>query len=227
MSKQLPKQTRVVVIGGGIIGCSVAYHLTKQGCRDVVLLEQGNIGGRATAWTAGFVGGAPQAGLRKLIDASAKLYAALEKETGQLTGWRQVGSLVLAQTEARMTQFRRAVPLAQSSGLDVQLITAGEAKQKWPLLNTGDILGAMWLAGEGRVDGRFAALALAKAAEQRGATIKTDVCVTGVLRKGGRAVGVATTQGEIAAEKVVLCAGMWSRQLALQCGANVPVYPVE
>lgn len=227
MNKQLPKQTRIVVVGGGIIGCSVAYHLTKLGCRDVVLLEQGNLGGRATAWSSGMVGGAPQAGLRKLIDASAKLYAALKPETGLLTGWSQVGSLVLAQTEARMIQYRRAVPLAQASGLEVSLITPEEARQKWPFLNTSDVLGAMWLPGEGRVNGRLAALALAKGAAQRGATIVTDVRVTGVLRKAGRAVGVTTTQGEIAAEKIVLCTGLWTRQLALQFGANVPVYPVE
>ena len=167
MSHQLPKQTRAVVIGGGIIGCSVAYHLTKQGCRDVLLLEQGEIGGRATSFAAGLVGGAPQAGLRKLIDASAKLYAGLEKETGVATGWKQVGSLVLAQTEARMIQYRRAVPLAQASGLEVHLITADEARQKWPLLDTKDIRGAMWLPADGRVDGRQAALALAKGSEKR------------------------------------------------------------
>src|SRR5213083_2716757 len=134
MNNQLPKQTRIVIGGGGIVGCSVAYHLTKQGCPDVVLLEQGEIGGGTTSFAAGLVGGAPQAGLRKLIDASAKLYAALEKDTGVATGWKQVGSLVLAQTVARMIQYRRAVPLAQASGLDVHLITADEAKQKWPLL---------------------------------------------------------------------------------------------
>jgi len=227
MSQSIPKQTRVVVIGGGITGCSVAYHLAKQGCRDVLLLEQGEIGSRATAWSSGLVGGAPQAGLRKLIDASAKLYAALDKETGVATGWKQVGSLVLAQTEARMIQYRRAVPLAQASGLDVQLISADEARQKWPLLNTGDLHGAMWLPADGRVNPRQAALALAKGAQQRGAIIVTGVRATGVLRKSDRAVGVSTTEGDIAAEKVVLCAGAWSRQLALLCGANVPVYPVE
>jgi 4-methylaminobutanoate oxidase (formaldehyde-forming) len=227
MNHSLPKQTRIVIVGGGIVGCSVAYHLTQLGCRDVLLLEQAEIGGGATSFAAGLVGGAPQAGLRKLIDASAKLYAALEKDTGLATGWKQVGSLVLAQTEARMIQYRRAVPLAQASGLDVNLITEGEAKQRWPLLETKDILGAMWLPADGRVNARQAALALAKGAEKRGATIVIGVHVTGVLRKDDRAVGVATTQGEIAAEQVVLCAGMWSRQLALQCGANVPVYPVE
>jgi glycine cleavage system aminomethyltransferase T/glycine/D-amino acid oxidase-like deaminating enzyme len=227
MNNQLPTQATVVIIGGGIIGCSVAYHLAQRGCRDVLLLEQGEIGSGATSFAAGLVGGAPQAGLRKLIDASAKLYAALEKDTGIATGWKQVGSLVLAQTEARMIQYRRAVPLAQASGLDVNLITADEAKDQWPLLETKDIRGAMRLPADGRVDARQTARALAKGAEKRGATIATGVRVTGILRKHGRAVGVATAQGEIAAEKVVLCAGMWSRQLAGQCGANVPVYPVE
>jgi len=221
MNNQLPTRANVIIIGGGIIGCSVAYHLAKQGCCDILLLEQGEIGSGATSFAAGLVGGAPQAGLRKLIDASAKLYAALEKETGVSIGWKQVGSLVLAQTEARMIQYRRAVPLAQASGLDVHLITADEVRQKWPLLETNDIRGAMWLPADGRVDARQAALGLAKGAEKRGATIVTSVRITGILHKNGRAFGVATTQGEIAAEKVVLCAGMWSPQLASQCGANV------
>ena len=227
MHPPLPQQTRVVIIGGGIIGCSVAYHLTQQGCRNVVLVEQHGIGEGATSFTAGLVGGAPQAGLRKLIDTSAKLYATLEKETGIATDWKRTGSLSLAQTEARMIQYRRAIPLAQASGLDVHLITANEASQKWPLLELKDIRGAMWLPADGRINAKQAALALAKGAEQRGATLITGVRVTGVLRKNGRAVGVTTTEGDIAAEQVVLCAGMWSRQLALHCGANVPVCPVE
>src|SRR6185436_10541821 len=165
MNNPLPSQAKVVIIGGGIIGCSVAYHLAKQGCRDVLLIEQGEIGAGATSFAAGLVGGAPQAGLRKLIDASAKLYAAVEKETGVSLGWKQVGSLVLAQTEARMIQYRRAVPLAQASGLDVNLISAQEAKEKWPLLETKDVRGAMWLPADGRVNARQAALALAKGAE--------------------------------------------------------------
>src|SRR5882672_10001489 len=209
MIHPLPKQARIVIVGGGIIGCSVAYHLTQRDCRDVLLLEQGEIGGGATSFAAGLVGGAPQAGLRKLIDASAKLYGDLEKDTGVATGWKQVGSLVLAQTEARMIQYGRAVPVAQASGLDVSLITADEAKQKWPLLETKDVRGAMWLPADGRVDARQAALALAQGAEKRGATVVTGVRVTSVLLKDGRAVGVATAQGEIAAEQVVLCAGMW------------------
>ncbi len=226
MSPSLPKQTRVLIIGGGIIGCSVAYHLTRQGCRDVVLLEQGEIGGGATSSASGLVGGAPQAPLRKLIDASARLYAALEKETGIPTGWKQVGSLVLAQTEDRMIQYRRAVPLAQASGLDVQLISPDQVNEKWALLETGDVRGAMWLPAEGRADARQTALAFAKGAELGGASILSGVRVTGILHQAGRAIGVMTPQGEILAEKIVLCAGMWSRQLALECGVNVPVYPV-
>jgi 4-methylaminobutanoate oxidase (formaldehyde-forming) len=227
MSQSLPQQTRVVIVGGGIIGCSVAYHLAKQGCRDVLVVEQGQCGAGSTALAAGLVGGAPQAGWRKFIDASAKLYATLEQETGVATDWRQVGSLVLAQTEARMIQFRRLVPMAQWSGLDVELITADEVRKKWPHLETKDILGAMWLRAEGRVNAQQAALALARGAEQRGAKIVQGVRVTGVLRKNGRAVGVATTHGDVAAEEVVICAGMWSRQLGLECGATIPVYPVE
>ena len=134
MSQSLPQQTRVVIVGGGIIGCSVAYHLAKQGCRDVLLIEQGQCGAGSTALAAGLVGGAPQAGWRKFIDASAKLYATLEQETGVATDWQQVGSLVLAQTEARMIQFRRLVPMAQWSGLDVQLITADEVKKEMAAL---------------------------------------------------------------------------------------------
>src|SRR5258706_3492812 len=118
MSQSLPQQTRVIIIGGGIIGCSVAYHLTQHGCRDVLLLEQGELGGGATRLAAGLVGGSPQAAWRKFIDASAQLYAGLEKETGEATDWQQVGSLVLAQTAARMIQFRPVVPMAQASELE-------------------------------------------------------------------------------------------------------------
>jgi heterotetrameric sarcosine oxidase gamma subunit len=227
MSQSLPQQSRVVIVGGGIIGCSVAYHLAKQGCRDVLLVEQGQCGTGSTSLDAGLVGGAPQAGWRKFIDASAKLYAALEQETGIATDWKQVGSLVLAQTEARMVQFRRLVPMAQWSGLDVQLITADDVRKKWPQLETNDILGAMWLPAEGRVNAQQATLALARGAEKYGATIAQGVRVTGVLRKNDRAVGVSTTHGDVAAEQVVICAGIWSRQIGLQCGATIPVYPVE
>jgi 4-methylaminobutanoate oxidase (formaldehyde-forming) len=227
MSRSLPQQTRVVVVGGGIIGCIDAYHLAKQGCRDVLLIEQGRLGAGSTSLAAGLVGGAPQACFRKFIDTSAKLYAALEQETGVATEWQQIGSLVLAQTDARMIQFRRLVPMAQWSGLDVQLITAEEVKQKWPLLETKDLLGAMWLPAEGRVNGKQATLALARGAQERGATIAEGVRVMGILRKNGRAVGVATTQGDVAAEQVVICAGMWSRGLGLDCGATIPVHPVE
>src|SRR5712672_473345 len=168
-----PRHARIIIVGGGVIGCSVAYHLAQRGCRDVLLLDQGEIGGGATSFAAGLVGRARQSRLRKLIDATAKLYAALEKDTSITTGWRQVGSLVLAQTEARMIQYRRAVPLAQAAGLEVSLITADEVKQRWPLLETQDIRGAMWLPAEGRVNARQTALALAKGAEKRGAKIAT------------------------------------------------------
>jgi glycine/D-amino acid oxidase-like deaminating enzyme/sarcosine oxidase gamma subunit len=224
----LPREVRVVVVGGGIVGASVAYQLAKAGWRDVLLLEQGRLSGGTTWHAAGLVGRfRTGSAMVRINDASARLYASLEQETGSPTGWRQVGSLLLAQTEERMVQYRRAGGMAEYFGVGVEYVSADDARQRWPLIRHEDLVGAAWLPGDGVVHPQKTALALARGAEMRGAVVREHVRVTDVLRTRRRARGVRTSAGDVAAEAVVLCAGMWSRQLGLQCGVTIPLYPVE
>jgi 4-methylaminobutanoate oxidase (formaldehyde-forming) len=228
VTQALPKQSRVVVVGGGIAGCSVAYHLTKLGWRDVVLLEQGELAGGTTWHAAGMVGRLrSSSAMARINDASAKLYSSLETETGLPTGWKQVGSLLVARTEDRMVQFRRTAAMSEYFGIDVRLIGVEEAVARWPIMRPDDLIGAVWLPDDGKVQPKLTAIALGKGAEQRGATVLENVRVVNLLHRAGRVTGVRTTDGDIAAEVVVLCGGMWTRQLALTCGVTVPLYPVE
>jgi glycine cleavage system aminomethyltransferase T/glycine/D-amino acid oxidase-like deaminating enzyme len=228
MSDRLPPDTRVVIIGGGIVGCSVAYHLVKLGWRDVVLLEQGEIAGGTTWHAAGMVGRLrTSSSMAKINDASARLYASLEAETGHSTGWKRVGTLYIARTEERMTQFRRTAGMAEYLGIQVDIIDPAAAREKWPLIRSDDLRGAAWLGDDGKVIPKETAIALAKGARQRGATILENVRVLDILHKNRRAVGVVTAQGTVAAEYVVICGGMWTRELALRAGVNLPLYPVE
>jgi sarcosine dehydrogenase len=228
MPYEAPGQTRVVIIGGGIVGCSVAYHLTRLGWKDVILLEQGSLTGGTTWHAAGLVGRLrTSSAMARINDASAKLYASLEVETGVATGWKQVGSLTLARTEARMIQFRRTAAMAEYFGIEARIIGVAEAKERWPLIRTEDLVGGVWIPGDGKVVPGQTALALAKGAQQRGAVVRENSRVLKVLEKDGRAVGVRTAEGDIAAEVVVLCGGMWTRQIALECGVDIPLSPVE
>src|SRR6476619_434936 len=168
MSDHVPKQVRVVVVGGGIVGCSVAYHLAKLGWRDVVVLEQGEIAGGTTWHAAGMVGRLrTSASMTRINDASARLYASLEAETGHSTGWKQVGSLIVARTEERMVQLRRTAGTAAYLGVNIELIDGKAARQKWPLMRADDLRGAAWLPDDGKVIPKETAVALAKAARQR------------------------------------------------------------
>ncbi|MBI3415414.1 MAG: FAD-dependent oxidoreductase [Verrucomicrobia bacterium] len=238
MNSPLPAETKVVIVGGGIVGCSLAYHLTKLGWRDVVLLEQNALAGGTTWHAAGLVGRLRTTNvLTKINKYSAELYAGLEKETGHPIGWKQVGSLILGQSETRMTQLHRTAAIAEWFGVEVQIIGPDEAKAKWPLIRHDDILGAAWLPHDGKVIPRETAVALAKGAQSRGAKVIENVRVLEVLHRDGRAVGVrvADSKSEIRnpkseiinAEFVVLTGGMWTRELALRCGVTIPLYPVE
>jgi 4-methylaminobutanoate oxidase (formaldehyde-forming) len=228
MSLDLPRETKVLIIGGGVVGCSVAYHLTKLGWDDVVLLEQGRLGGGTTWHAAGLIGRLRTSNsLTRINKYSAELYAALEKETGHSVGWKQVGSLIVATSEARMIQLRRSAAMAELFGVEVQMISPALAGEKWPLLRTDDVLGAAWLPHDGKVIPKEVPLALAKGARSRGATIVEGVRVLDVEHQEGRVTGVHTDQGPIQAEYVVLCGGMWTRELGLRCGVTLPLYPVE
>ena len=228
MSNSFPSEAKVVIIGGGIAGASVAYHLTQFGWKDVVLLEQNTLAGGTTWHAAGLVGRLRTSNsLTRINKYSAELYARLEKETGHHVGWKQVGSLIVAKSEARMIQLRRTAAMSEWFGVEVQMIGAAEAGAKWPLLRVDDVLGAAWLPHDGKVLPKEVALALTQGAKNRGAQVFENTRVREVTHRDGRANGVITNLGRIKAEYVVLCGGMWTRELGLQCGVTIPLYPVE
>jgi glycine cleavage system aminomethyltransferase T/glycine/D-amino acid oxidase-like deaminating enzyme len=224
----VPAHARVVVIGGGIAGCSVAYHLTKLGWRDVVLLERRDISCGTTWHAAGLVGQlrATQ-NLTKLAKYGADLYETLEAETGQATGFRRPGSLSLARNAERMHELKRLASMARCFGVEVEVITPAEAGRRWPLIRTDDLVGALWLPRDGRTNPIDTTLALAKGARLGGATILENTAVTGIRVRGGAVAGVATSAGDIACEVVVNCAGMWARELGRLAGVAVPLHASE
>ena len=228
MNPILPKETRVVIVGGGIVGCSVAYHLTRMGWRDVVLLEQNALAGGTTWHAAGLIGRLrPSDSLTRINKYSAELYASLEAETGHTTGWNQVGSLIVARSEERMTQLYRTVAMAELFGVEAHIISVDEAVEKWPLMHPAGLRGGVWLPHDGKVIPEETALALASGARSRGATILEHIGVDHVETENGRATGVHTSAGSIKADYVVLCGGMWTRELGLKCGVAIPLYPAE
>ncbi len=228
MPAPLPSETKVIIVGGGIVGCSIAYHLTRLGWKDVLLLEQNQLAGGTTWHAAGLIGRLRTTNsMTKINQYSAQLYASLESETGHSVGWKQVGSLILGRSHERMCQLQRTAAMAEWFGVEVQLLSPTAALEKWPLLRVDDVLGAAWLPHDGKLLPKEAALALAKAARGRGATILENVRVLAVQQEHGRATGVRTDQGPITAEYVVLAGGMWTHELGRRCGVTIPLYPVE
>src|SRR3954470_23006077 len=221
-------EAKIVIVGGGVIGTSVAYHLTRFGWRDVLLLEQNQLSAGTSWHAAGLVGRLRTSNsMTRINKYTVELYSQLEKETGHSVGWKQVGSLIVAKSEDRMVQLRRTMAMAELFGVEAHLITPEAALEKWPLLRVDDLLGAAWLPHDGKVIPREVPVALAKGARSRGASILESVRVTGVLHRDGRAAGVTTDHGTIKAEYVVLAGGMWTRELGLRCGVTIPLYPVE
>jgi 4-methylaminobutanoate oxidase (formaldehyde-forming) len=228
MASALPSHARVVVIGGGIAGCSVAYHLTKLGWRDVLLLERRDVSCGTTWHAAGLVGQLRATeNLTRLARYGAELYETLEAETGQATGFRRPGSVSVARTPERMHELRRLASMARCFGVDVEVVTPAEAGRRWPLMRTDDLVGALWLPRDGRTNPIDTTLALARGARQGGATILENTAVTAVRVRNGRVAGVATERGEIACEVVVNCAGMWAREVGRMAGVTVPLHASE
>jgi glycine cleavage system T protein len=223
-----PTQARVVIIGGGIVGCSLAYHLGKRGCQEVVLLERRKLTGGTTWHAAGLVGQLRAThNLTRLAQYTANLYAGLEAETGQATGFRQRGSLAVASHAERFEELRRGAAMARCFGLAVEVLTPSEAGALYPLLETKDLVGAVFLPKDGQTSPVDTVQALAKGARSRGVRILEETPVTAILHRAGRVTGVRTAHGEIAAEIVVNCAGMWGRDLAASCGVSVPLHAAE
>jgi sarcosine dehydrogenase len=224
----LPTQTQIVVIGGGIIGCSTAYHLARDHKARVVVLEQGRITSGTTWHAAGLVGQLrSSASITRVLKYSVDLYKTLQAETGLETGWKMTGCLRLATTPDRWTEYKRLATTARSFGMDMELLSPSEVKRLWPLMDVSDLIGASWLASDGQASPSDITQSLAKGARMRGVTFHEGVRVTGFDMKDERITAVRTDQGKIRCDKVVNCAGMWARQVGAMAGVNVPLQPVK
>jgi len=224
----LPTHAQVVVIGGGIIGCSTAYHLARDHGADVLLIEQGRLTSGTTWHAAGLVGQLrSSASITRVLKYSVELYKGLAAETGLETGWKMTGCLRLATTPDRWTEYRRLATTAKSFGMEMHLISPDEVKRMWPLMDTSDLIGASWLPTDGQASPSDITQSLAKGARMRGVRIAEGVRVTGFEQTGDRITAVRTTDGTVACDVVVNCAGQWARQVGAMVGVNVPLQPVK
>jgi len=226
---KLPQRARVVVIGGGVIGCSVAYHLAHLGWKDVVLLERDRLTSGTTWHAAGLIVtfGSTSETSTEMRKYTRSLYARLEAETGQATGFKPVGFIEVATDADRLEEYRRVSAFNRHCGVDVHEISAGQVKELFPLARVDDVLAGFYVEGDGRADPVDVTMALAKGARLAGATIVEGVAVTGVTRRRGVVTGVSTASGDIEAEYVVNCAGMWARQLGAASGVAIPLQAAE
>jgi glycine cleavage system aminomethyltransferase T/glycine/D-amino acid oxidase-like deaminating enzyme len=226
--RALPGRARVVIIGGGVIGASVAYHLGELGWTDVLLLEQGQLSCGTTWHAAGLVGQlrATESGTR-LVQYSTELYSRLEDEVGLSTGFRRCGGVTVARTPERMIQLRRTAATAEAYQLDCELLSPQRAHELYPIMDVTDLAGAIWLPDDGRANPTDLTAALARGARLRGATVREHTRVTGILTAAGAVTGVRTDQGDVEAQVVVNCAGQWAKQVGAMCGVTVPLHSAE
>ena len=228
MTNNLPAQAEIVIIGGGVIGCSVAYHLGKLGRRDVVVLERHKIGCGTTWHSAGNVTRfATSPTMMKLLAYGAELYAGIEAETEQAVGWRNCGRVMMAQTPERMEELKRMTALGRALGTEIEILSPGEAAVKLPIIRTDDLVGAAFSPGDGRVNPTDLTMAYAKGARAHGIRFVEETRVTGVRVEGGAVRAVDTDAGEIACETVVNCGGLWAKQIGEMCGVTVPLHANE
>ena len=219
---------QVVIIGGGIIGCSTAYHLAKMGWQDVVLIEKGELTSGSTWHAAGLVGQLrSDRNLTRMLQYSVSLYARLEEETGIATGWKPTGCLHLASTRERMFELKRGATTARSFGLEMSLISPKEAFDLCPILSLDGIIGAAYMPTDGQADPAGITQALARGARNQGAKIYRNTLVTGFEFGRNRVSAVKTTKGDIQCEILVNCSGMWGHQIGEMLGVNTPVVPFQ
>jgi 4-methylaminobutanoate oxidase (formaldehyde-forming) len=224
----IPGKARIVIIGGGIIGCSIAYHLARRGVRDVVLLERLQLTHGATWHAAGLVGQLrSSSNLTRLMRYGAELYGRLEAETGQATGWQRSGSLRLASSPARWQELKRSATMARGFGFHVELVSPRQAVELFPLIDPSGIVGAAWIEGDGYVDPTSLTNAYAAGARAGGVALAQGVRVTALGRRGRRVTTVMTDHGDIEAECVIDAAGMWGREIAAMAGTRIPACAVE
>jgi 4-methylaminobutanoate oxidase (formaldehyde-forming) len=228
----LPTHARVVVVGGGIAGCSTAYHLAKLGITDVLLLEQGRLTSGTTWHAAGLVGQMrPNRNMTAMSRYGIELYSRLEAETDLATGWKACGSVNVARTPERWQLLKKQAALARGFGVEVHLISPKEAGDRFAPMRTDDLQGAQWIPGDGKANPADLCMSLAKGARNRGVKMVEGVEVTGVITERGasgeRVAGVRTAQGDVRCEVLVNCAGQWARQFGALAGVNVPLYSAE
>ena len=229
MSVQIPERASAVIIGGGVIGCSVAYHLAKLGWSDVVLLERNQFGCGTTWHAAGLVGTMrANESQARLCEYSMAVLTELEQETGQSTGFKQVGSLSIAHSIARFEELKRVASMNNAFGVtQVDIVTPDEIKALYPFVETGDLLGGSWVAQDGTASPVDVTSSFVKGARQRGVKCLEDVKVTAINQSNGKVSGVVTDQGHIQAGFVVNCAGLWGREVGKLAGVNVPLHACE
>jgi 4-methylaminobutanoate oxidase (formaldehyde-forming) len=226
---KLPTHAKVVIIGGGVIGCSTAYHLAKLGWKDIVLLERAQLTAGTTWHAAGLIesGGFFDATTVEMTKYTLDLYKSLEAETGLATGNKNVGMISTASTPDRLEELRRVTAFDRKFGVEVEELSPEKVKEIWPLAYTDDILAGFYSSGDGRVNPIDVTMALAKGARMDGVQIFEDTTVTGITTQNQRVTGIITDKGEIQAEYVVNCAGMWAREIGKLAGVNVPLQPAE
>lgn len=229
---EVPSQARVVIIGGGVIGCSVAYHLTKLGWKDVVLLERKQLTSGTTWHAAGLIAQLRATkNMTKLAKYSQELYGNLEEETGVATGFKRCGSITVALTDERREEIFRQAAMARAFGVDVEEISPEEVLKRYEHLNIDGVKGAVYLDKDGQGDPGNIALALAKGARQRGAKVIERTAVTAIAKEGRRVTGVDWQQGDetghIKADMIVNCGGMWGHEVGRMAGTNVPLHACE
>ena len=228
----IPSKARAVIIGGGVVGCAVAYHLTKLGWRDVVLLERKQLTSGTTWHAAGLIGQLRSSStMTKLAKYTKELYLTLEDETGISTGLRTCGSITVALTEDRREELFRGAAMARAFGVEVEEITAQEVKARYEHLNIEDVVAGVYLPGDGQGDPANITLALATGARLNGAQVFERLRVAAINQDGGRVTGVDwetdEDRGHIDADFVVNCAGMWAHEVGRMAGVNVPLHACE
>jgi len=227
-TNNLPTSAQIVIVGGGIVGCSIAYHLAKRGIGDVVLLERKQLTCGTTWHAAGLVSMLwPTPYLTDLARYTHELYASLEEETGQATGYRRIGSLSMARTPERLEELLRTSSMASVFGVESEMIDNERLADFYPGINIDGVLGALYIEKDGQTNAIDTTMALAKGARKYGARVLENVKVEEILVTDGQAVGVKTAQGSISAENVVLAGGLWSRDIAAKIGVDLPLYACE
>jgi len=224
----LPHHANIVIVGGGIVGVSVAYHLAKLGRKDVLLLEQGSLTCGTTWHAAGLVGQMrPNRSMTRMSRYGTELYATLEAETGLATGWKRCGSVNVARTPERWIVYQRQAAMAKSFGIEVHLISPKEAAERWPLLRTDDLQGGLWFPQDGKANPADLTQSLARGARASGVKIVQGVKVQGVELKNAAVKGIQTTLGRVSCDILVNCTGQWARAFGAKAGVNVPLHSAE